>query len=273
MYSRRTVSIIIVLAALPALLFSSSLDLEAECMVNTVTLSWSGVDGASWYDIYNGDQFIVRLPSDARSYTMDHLAQDTDYRFVMGARDRSNADLNAEAVRVHTGDYGGTYVWTNPTDDDNDGMMKEVVYSARLMSDPTYGQYLQISISEDGQEHVVFPLVAFDSSWDWIDYDSDEPTAVAYRLNCEKFNSLGISPSRFRVESVNMTNDRIEVSIRSSAFGIGVSTVSIYEFGCDDEGRYVKFTTTGSGLAEAALFRNPTDPENPYTYLLRNIED
>lgn len=273
MIRRIHIAMLALLLAVPAMLAADGLDLEAECTVNTVTLTWSGVDGAIWYDIYDGGRFIVRLPSDARSYTMEHLAQDTEYRFVMGARDASNADLDAEAVRVRTGNYNGTYVWTNPTDDDNDGMLKEIVYKAQLDSDPVYGQYMRISISEGGEEYVVFPLVEFDAGWDWIDYDADTPTAIAYRTNCEKFNSLNVSPSRFRVQSVSMTNDRIEATIRSSAFGIGVDTVSTYEFGHDEEGRYVRFTTTGSGLAEMALFRNPTDPDNPYTYLLRNIED
>lgn len=263
--------LIVVLAVIGQLAFAS-LNLEAETQVNSVTLSWDEVNGADYYDIYNGDVFVVRLGSDVFSYTLSHLDQDETYRFVMGARDSANATLDADAVTVRTGDYSATYLWTNPTDDDNKGRLKEIRYKAELAEDKTYGQYMRISIIEDGQEHVIFPLADFNSaSWDWIDYDADSPAAIAYRLNCEKFNTMGIKPGKFKVDSVTLDNDSICVTIRTSALGISVETVSTYEFGCDEEGRFISFTTTGSGLAKSALFKNPADRENPYTYILREV--
>ena len=255
------------LAASP--LRASSLSLEADVAVNSVTLTWQSVEGTSWYDIYNGDAFVVRLPEDENSYTLSHLDQNESYRFVLGARDSENQTLDAEAVSVKTGSYDGVYEWINPTDDDNHGRMDSVTYRAELAEDSRYGQYMRVSIIEDGQEHVIFPLQDFDSSWNWIDYDSSDPAAVAYRLNCEKFNVLGIKPGRFKIDKVTMTNDSISVDIRTSALGISVVTTTTYEFSSDDEGPLLRFTTTGSGLAKSALFRNPADPDNPYTFTLR----
>lgn len=253
-------------------LTARALSFNARVLVNSVVLSWESVDGAQWYDIYNGEAFVVRLPSTENTYTVEHLAQDSGFRFVLGARDGDNNTLDAEAVSVTTGNYSGLYRWENQTDDDNGGMMSEIVYRAELKEDPTYGQYMQVSFVQDGEEHVIFPLQDFSSeSWDWIDYDSDSPAGIAYRLNCSKFNVLPISPSRFKVDSVRMTNDTISVDIRSSALGIGVTTTSNYVFGCDAEGPYLSFSTTGGGLAKSALFKNPMDPDNPYTYMLRRI--
>lgn len=260
--------IFLLVISLPA--FASQLDLDASVLVNTVTLDWKSVEGASWYDIYNGDEFIVRLGADENSYRIEHLDQNEDFRFVMGARDEDNATLDAEAVSVRTGSYEGRYCWINPTDSDNHGRLKDIVFNTALREDDGYGQYMEISIDdEEGRRHVIFPLQSFDSSWDWIDYDSDQSEAVAYRLNCERFNTMGINPSRFRVSSVNLSTDSISIVIVSRAFGISVETTSTYTFGVDEEGPYLIYSTTGNGLARSALFKNPADRENPYSYLLR----
>ena len=105
-------------------LTARALSFNARVLVNSVVLSWESVDGAQWYDIYNGEAFVVRLPSTENTYTVEHLAQDSGFRFVLGARDGDNNTLDAEAVSVTTGNYSGLYRWENQTDDDNGGMIE-----------------------------------------------------------------------------------------------------------------------------------------------------
>lgn len=260
--------LVLSIAAL-APLAAANLAFTADVAVNNVTFSWKAVDGASWYDLYRGQDFVVRLPADQHSYTIAHLDQNEDYSYILGARDSGNATLDAEEVSFTTGSYDGTYVWTNPTDRDNGGKLKEIRYTARLREDERYGQYMEISVNVDGVDHVIFPLQGLDGSWPWIDWDDDGPEALAYRLNCEKFNRLGINPSEFRTRQIRLTGDSSSVDVASKALGIEVVTTSSYVFGVDDVGRYLEFTTTGGGLALSALYRNPTDSERPHTYVLR----
>ena len=263
---------ILLLAMLCMPLAAMELDFKASLAVNSVTFTWKDVDGASWYDLYNGQDFVARIPSGVGSHTLSHLDQETEYSFILGARDEANMTLDAEEAVFTTGSYDGTYVWTNPTDKDNGGKLKDIVYKARLRTDKEYGQYMEISVAIGGVDHVVFPIQGLHSSWDWIEWDDEGEEALAYRTNCAKFNRLSLSPSRFRTKLISLSTDKSSVDIASKALGFEVVTTSTYEFGSDEEGPYLKFTTTGSGLALSALCTNPVDKENPHTYLLRRVQ-
>ncbi len=257
-----------------SILGARQMDLDAEVVINDVSLSWAEICGASFYDIYADDVFIARLDEDTFSYTVGGLDQDRTYRIVVGARDEANNTLDAEAVEVRTGSFSGVYRWVNPTDDDNDGRLKEITYIARLRDNPKYGQYMEISIPYAGDELVIFPLQDLDeSTWPWIDYDDECDAALAYRLNCEKFNTSSLRPGRFRVSRIFISPESSSVEMQSSAFGFKVTTTSYYDFEVRDGNACLIYETSGSGLVESALFRNPVNEEEPFTYEMTRVSE
>ena len=268
---KRALILLISITCIITTLSAKDLHLKADVLVNQVRLSWDKVDDATWYDIYDGEAFITRLPSEQTSYTVEHLSQDAVHRIVLGARDGANATLDAEAVSVTTASYEGTYVWTNPTDDDNKGRMKELVYHARLVEDREYGQYMEISIDVDGRRLVIFPLQGFDEGWPWVDTDSGSDVATAYLANCAKMNSLNITPSRFRTGSVRISTDSAFSEVVSHAMGLDISTTTSFTFGADEEGAWLDLSVDGPGVVRMALFDNPLSPDAPHTFRLRRI--
>ena len=90
-----TAMLIVIAAAMPA----SAMEASALPFPSSVTLSWSGTEGAVHYDIYSGDDFIIRLSSGNRSYTVDRLSSDTHYDFSIAARDGENRTLDAAFVK------------------------------------------------------------------------------------------------------------------------------------------------------------------------------
>ena len=243
-------------------------------LVNDVNLEWNEVEGASFYDVYANDIFLARLDADTFSYTAVNLDQDSAYRIIVGARDEENNTLDAGAVEVETDSFSGVYKWVNRTDDDNKGRLREITYIARLRTSPKYGQYMEISIPYGDDELVIFPLQSLeDSTWPWIDYDDDGKTALAYRLNCERFNTSSLKPGRFRVSRISITPESASVEIQSSAFGFKVTTTSSYDFSMREDGVYLVYRTSGSGLVESALFRNPMNEDDPFTYELVRVSE
>ena len=49
---------------------AAAMHTEATANPTSVDFSWSSVDGAVYYDIYNGEDLIVRLPSEEQRYTV-----------------------------------------------------------------------------------------------------------------------------------------------------------------------------------------------------------
>lgn len=274
MFSSRKLSLVFIMIIIPFSLYASRLDLMAEVLVNDVNLEWNEVEGASFYDVYANDIFLARLDADTFSYTAVNLDQDSAYRIIVGARNEENNTLDAEAVEVETDSFSGVYKWVNKTDDDNKGRLREITYIARLKTSPKYGQYMEISIPYGDDELVIFPLQSLeDSIWPWIDYDDDGKTALAYRLNCERFNTSSLKPGRFRVSRISITPESASVEIQSSAFGFKVTTTSSYDFSMREDGVYLVYKTSGSGLVESALFRNPMNEDDPFTYELVRVSE
>ena len=83
------------LLLLTVCLGAAAFTLETEALPSSVILTWNEVEDAVYYDIYNEDNFIVRLDSSKRSYTVKHLLSETRYDFSIAARTEDNATLAA----------------------------------------------------------------------------------------------------------------------------------------------------------------------------------
>ena len=117
----KRIMILLALALLTIVSAYASLDASATAEPSAVEFEWNAVDGASFYDIYSGEEFIARLPSDARSYHHGGLDSGKEYSFSIAARDASNNTLEAAFLKAETGWWDGIYEWRNLTDDDNRG--------------------------------------------------------------------------------------------------------------------------------------------------------
>lgn len=256
---------------LSAAAWAASMDFRAQTGVNSAVLSWEEVEGAVWYDLYRGEDFVARHPADVFSHSLEHLDQDTEYRYVIGARDAEGATLAAAAVEFETSNYNGTYVWVNTSGDDNNGKLTRIEYTATLAEHPEYGQYMTIEATTMGKTMRIFPLQPLVGPWDWLGYKDGNAMSEAYRANCEMFNTLPISPSRFRTVSVSLSTDVMSCVIVTQALGIRLESESVYQFGEDGEGAFLRYSTDGGGLVTSALFKNPDNPDDPHSYILRRV--
>ena len=271
---RRIIALLTALSLLAGTAAAASLGAEAEGLPTSVTLSWNSVEGAAHYDIYNGDKPVARLGSDASSYTVEKLLSDTEYTFCVAARGEGNEDIDAEWVSVSTSSWDGVYEWINKTDKDNKGRMKSLRFRLDTKVDPVYGQYHEMFLlSDDGNEYRIFPLFPFDSdmSGQWIDYDDQTPAGIAYRINAERFNKSSFTPSRWRVDRIEIDSDSTSAYIQTSAFGITVMTTTTYNLYMEDGQAMMTFETNGSGIAGTVIFRNPNPGEGD-AFILRRIQ-
>ena len=271
---RRIIALLTALSLLAGTAAAASLGAEAEGLPTSVTLSWNPVEGAAHYDIYNGDKPVARLGSDASSYTVEKLLSDEEYTFCVAARGEGNEDIDAEWVSVSTSSWDGVYEWINKTDKDNKGRMKSLRFRLDTKVDPVYGQYHEMFLlSDDGNEYCIFPLFPFDSdmSGQWIDYDDQTPAGIAYRINAERFNKSSFTPSRWRVDRIEIDSDSTSAYIQTSAFGITVMTTTTYNLYMEDGQAMMTFETNGSGIAGTVIFRNPNPGEGD-AFILRRIQ-
>ena len=271
---RRIIALLTALSLLAGMAAAASLGAEAEGLPTSVTLSWNPVEGAAHYDIYNGDKPVARLGSDASSYTVEKLLSDEEYTFCVAARGEGNEDIDAEWVSVSTSSCDGVYEWINETDKDNKGRMKSLRFRLDTKVDPVYGQYHEMFLlSDDGNEYRIFPLFPFDSdmSGQWIDYDDQTPAGIAYRINAERFNKSSFTPSRWRVDRIEIDSDSTSAYIQTSAFGITVMTTTTYNLYMEDGQAMMTFETNGSGIAGTVIFRNPNPGEGD-AFILRRIQ-
>ena len=271
---RRIIALLTALSLLAGTAAAASLGAEAEGLPTSVTLSWNPVEGAAHYDIYNGDKPVARLGSDASSYTVEKLLSDEEYTFCVAARGEGNEDIDAEWVSVSTSSWDGVYEWINETDKDNKGRMKSLRFRLDTKVDPVYGQYHEMFLlSDDGNEYRIFPLFPFDSdmSGQWIDYDDQTPAGIAYRINAERFNKSSFTPSRWRVDRIEIDSDSTSAYIQTSAFGITVMTTTTYNLYMEDGQAMMTFETNGSGIAGTVIFRNPNPGEGD-AFILRRIQ-
>ena len=268
----RKIIILISLLFYTTALYAASFTIKADVDVNDVSLSWSQVDGAIYYDIYRGSDFIVRLDKSASSYTIEDERQNADFVYIIGARDKDNKTLAASKVSVKTESFEGVYQWVNPTKKTNGGKLTEITLRLELAEDPVYGQYMKIySLTEIG-ERCFFPIFPLDSTdWPWVEYDSDSDEAITYRVTCEKFNSSPFTPSSFRQSRLEIHPDYVRVDMQSRALGFEVTTTSTFSFYSENGELFLDYSTSGSGLAKTAIFKNPVG-DDPWVYTLSKIK-
>ena len=245
----------------------------AESFPSSVGLSWSPVEGAVYYDIYNGNVPVARLSSSELSYVVTKLPPHTDFRFCVAARDGSNTNLDSKWVSATTSGWDGVYYWENLTDNDNDGLVKDMKFRVVSKTDPGIGPYLEIwSYDANGDEYRIFPLQDLAAaSGEWVQYKGSSPEAVAYRNNAERFNTSPFKPGKWRLEKLVIDYDSTSAYIQTSAIGMKLDTVSTYQFFIEDGVRKLSFTTTSdSSLVRKYLFDNPNPGEGP-AYILVEI--
>ena len=171
--TKRLISVCYLLLAAAAMLSAVSLNAEAESLPTSIKLSWDAVDGAVYYDLYEKNDFIIRLSSDVLSYRKNNLQSDTEYSFSIAARDEDNNTLDAAFIDVRTGSWDGLYEWINKTSKDNRGKMKNLMIRVETAVDSVFGQYHKLyMIMDDGSEVQIFPLYDFGdtSSGEWVNY-------------------------------------------------------------------------------------------------------
>ena len=270
---KRTIAFFAFALLLACTAAASALDAVYEAFPTSVSFSWNKVDGARYYDIYNGSTPIARISGDEDSYTAAHLLSDTEYSFCIAARDSGNNDLDAAWLDVTTTSWDGVYEWINETDDDNKGKLKSLRFRIHTKVDPVYGQYYETYLLlDDGSEYCIFPLFPFGSedSGKWIDYDDQSRAGTAYRINAERFNKSRFTPSRWRVDRIEIDLDSTSAYIQTSAFGITVTTNTSYQLYMEDGEAMMRFETTGSGIAGSVIFKNPNPGEGD-AFILKRV--
>ena len=255
-----------------SLIYAVELEATAEAFPTSVSFSWNPVEGAVYYDVYNGEAFLSRLDAGARAYTAVGLLSDTDYSFSIAARTSDNETIAAAFLDVETGSWDGIYEWVNMTDDDNDGKMAWLRIRVDTDYDEAVGQYHNIyMIMEDGSEVKIFPLYDFGDpkSGQWESYKGDGTAATAYRLNADRLNTSIINPSKWRLDSITLGPDHGSAHVETRAFGITADIIASYRLFVEDGIMKMEYSTAGSGAAEAILFCNPNPGEGDSFVLVR----
>ena len=251
--------------------FASGLDAEAVSYPSSVFFSWEPVEGAVYYDIYEGEDFIVRLPSSELSYTVERLPSSESFSFSIAARTADNATLDASFIDAATGSWDGIYEWVNETDEDNSGKMKAYRVRVETRTDPAIGQYHAVYLLRDGRELPIFPLYDFSdkSSGEWVDFGDKGIAGTSYRINEKLFNTTPFNPSKWRMDKVVIDYDSTCAYIQTSALGMLFDTVTTYKLYCEDGSMKMSLTTEGSGVVDSFLFRNPNPGEGDAFILTR----
>lgn len=254
---------------------AAAMHTEATANPTSVDFSWGSVDGAVYYDIYNGEDFIVRLPSEEQSYTVKNLPSSTAFRFAIAARTEDNSTLDASFVDIATTCWDGVYRWVNETDDDNGGKMKAYTVRVETGNDSKVGQFYSLyMIRDDGSELRIFPLFDFSdsASGDWIDYDDEGNAGTAYRVNAELFNTSPFNPGKWRMDKVVIDYDSTSAYIQTSVLGMVFDTVTTYTFFIEDGCRKMSLMTDGSGVVKSFLFDNP-NPDAGDAFVLTRMDE
>ena len=207
-------------------------------------------------------------------FAVKSLPSETTFSFSVAARTEDNSTLDAAFLSAVTTSWDGVYEWVNRTDRDNHGKVRSIRLRIETMRDPAVGQYHAVYMyQDDGSQIRIFPLYEFDdpSSGGWVDYSSDSPAAVSYRLNAERFNTSPFKPGRWRMDRVVIDYDSSYAYIQTSAFGLVLETVSGYELFIEDGAMKMSFHTEGSGMVNGVLFKNPNPGEGD-AFILTRIE-
>ncbi len=252
----------------------ASLNANIKSHPTSLELSWSEESGAVYYDIYNGQDFVVRLDNTARSYTMAGLDSDKSYQIALAVRDSANNTLSSIWLDGRTTSWDGVYLWTNKTDDNNKGRVKEIRMRIAHVNDDVYGQYNEVYLYYNGSELKIFPLFPFDSDEAkvWHKYKEDSIGGNSYRSNASLFNTSSMSPSKWRISKIVIDRDSTYAYIQTSALSFIFDTVSSYSLYEKDGRKYMEFKTESEqNIVNNALFKNPNPGEGD-SFILERIE-
>ena len=251
-----------------------AMNAEVKAFPSSVELSWSEVEDAVFYDIYSGEDFIIRLDNTSLSYTVEKLFSDKSYSFSIAARTEDNATLDAAFLDTKTTSWDGLYKWVNKTSKDNHGKVRSIIIRIETAYDESVGQYHNIYMKkDDGTEVKIFPLYSFDDpeAGQWVDYNASDPAAVSYKFNAERFNIAPFDPAKWRMDKVIIDYDSSSAYIQTSAMGLVFETVSGYELYIEDNRMRLSFLTEGSGIVDGFLFKNPNPGEGD-AFILTRLE-
>lgn len=252
----------------------ASLDATATAEPSAVNFIWKEVEDAHFYDIYNEDRFLVRLPSDTFTYREENLKSGMEYKFSIAARDGNNNTLDAAFLTAETGYWNGIYEWVNQTDKDNRGRMKNLRVRVETSEDPDFGQFHKLyMIQDDGSEVKIFPLYDFDDpeSGQWVDYKDKGEAGTSYRLNADRLNTSIFNPSKWRLDNVMIGYDKGSAAIETKALGITADITASYHLFMEDGEMKLEYSTVGTRVADAILFKNPNPGEGD-SFILTKIE-
>ena len=102
-----------------------------------------------------------------------------------------------------------------------------------------------------------------------MDYDDTGEAGTSYRLNAERFNTYPFNPQKWRLDKVVIDYDSSSAYIQTSALGFVFETTTECEFYIEDGAMKMSFSTEGSGIVDAALFKNPNPGEGDAFILTR----
>ncbi len=266
-------------SALLCMLFTAvslfaSLNANIKSHPTSLELSWAPESGAVYYDIYNGQDFVVRLDNNARSYTITGLDSDRSYQIALAVRDSANNTLSSVWLDGRTSSWDGVYLWTNKTDDDNKGRIREIRMRIAHVKDDVYGQYNEVYLYYNGAELKIFPLFPFDSedAKVWHKYKEDSVGGNSYRSNAALFNKSSMTPSKWRISKIVIDRDSTYAYIQTSALSFIFDTVSSYSLYESDGKKYMEFKTESEqSIVNNALFKNPNPGEGD-SFILERIE-
>lgn len=244
----------------------SALSVKVEKLYpNQALISWSVVDGTAHYDVYVDNIPVVRLGGKSLSCVVggntDPLLSNHAYKIIVAARDGSDKNLDAAQISITTGSWSGSYVWDNPTDNNNKGRCIHLRY---VIDDVSGGQMIIKSELPELGLQVVSPMPVSDV---WTGYD--DSSAAVYRANGLMFNTTNTKPSKFKVSAVEQDAKGIHIEVKTKAVGLTFTTDSYYQFIINDQGKKAcVFWTTGSGLASTGIFKNPEKGTDGKFFLL-----
>lgn len=240
----------------------------------SAALTWSRVDGAVYYDIYNGQDFVVRLDSTASSYLASSLDSEKSYSFAIAARDGSNRTLDSIWLGFSTSSWNGTYLWKNKTEHNNKGKVREIRMRIQSVTDPSYGQYNEVYLIIEGKEIKIFPLFPFGSeaAGVWHKYKEDSVGGISYRTNAGLFNTSSMTPSKWKISKIVIDRDFTSAYIQTSALSFIFDTESSYRLFEEDGRMYLEFKTESEqSIVDNALFKNPNPGEGD-AFILEKID-
>ena len=249
-----------------SLLFTSSMVLTVDAYPTSVSLSWNNVEGTTYYDIYNNNDFVVRLDSNTLNYNVEKLASDTEYTFSIAARDSKNNTLAAARAKITTDSWDGVYKWVNKSDDANKRRLSELILHVETKMDDEYGQFYAIKYIDSSQNEIqIFPLFDFDdkAAFEWHKYKEDSIAGNSYRINAELFNTSPFKPGKWKVYSIVIDSNCVTAYIQTSAIGMEFLTTTVFKFYEDESGlKHLSLDTKGEQkIVDNYLFKNPNPGE------------